>query len=112
MEYIQTFKNMIKLKELGETRIKQLSFEENIDNHLTSCFSSHPQLVFSYLMSIRKLNRHLSLEAYNSHVLDYPSKLEHNLNTFDSLHQDMLVGSCEHLDKVIRSINDKHSNHT
>jgi hypothetical protein len=104
MEYFEQLKNMIKIRELSQRRLSQLKTEQRIDEELQNC---SPKLAFIYLTELRKLNRKLALETYNSSLLEYPQKVEKNLNIFEDIYSIDLK-SCEKVQEIIEYIKYKY----
>ena len=84
MDYL---KKLLNIKELTHKRLEQLGKEENLDNCLNKSFQNCPDLVFSYLMKTRELNRKYAKETYNSSILDYPEQVEKNLKLVDQMYE-------------------------
>lgn len=97
MDYFEKFKNIVKIRQLSDKRINQIHKESEIDESLKKCFHKYPELIFSYLMDIRNLNRQLSLETYNSSLINYAEKVENNINTFNDIYASFMTDSCDNL---------------
>lgn len=93
---------------LSNTRIQQLEHESKIDKKLTECNFSCPEETLLYLLNMRKLNRSLSSEVYNSSFYSYPSKIASNLKTVDDIQSHLIpieVGSCPCFCEQLKAVN-------
>jgi hypothetical protein len=80
--------NLLNLK---ERRLAQLKDEEKMDKLLQKSFSTCPNLVFQFLMTVREINRGNAERVYSSSFLNFPAEIEASLqgnqNTLDTVLQ-------------------------
>lgn len=103
MDYFEKIKKLFQVQELSEKRISQLEKEEKIDLQLKNNFKDCPDIVFEYLLALRKLNRKHAIDMYQSHILDYPKKAEDNLNNIN-IYFSYNHDTCYNLSQIIAKI--------
>lgn len=108
-DYISKIQKIFQTQELFQRRISQLKMEESIDQNLTTQYNKCPHEIFKFLMTMRKLNRKYSYEIYNSSIIDYPSKIEQNLNISDKIYNFYDFRNpqniCENISQISNEIN-------
>jgi len=75
-----------------------------MDKTLSDNYCNCPELIFSYVMKTRELNRKLSSQAYASNVLDYPEQAQKNLEISDAVMLTALQ-PCLEIPKMMKDIN-------
>ena len=86
-----------------DSRIEQLKKEEIIDKKLNdSCSKTCPDILLSYLLTYRLINRNFSDKFKNSSIFNYPTLILENLTYCDNHLIDMekVINSCNSCDKL------------
>lgn len=86
-----------------DIRIQQLQKEEIIDKKLKdSCYKKCPDILSSYLLTYRLINRKFSDKFQKSSIFNYPNLISENLTYCDDHLNDMeeVVNSCNPCDRL------------
>jgi hypothetical protein len=110
MDYFTKIQKLFQTYELCKRRVSQLQLENTIDENINTNYNKCPELAFLFIMKMRKINRIYSSDIYNSSILDYPDKVEKNLNKADELYKmydfTKPENTCKNIETILKTLNE------
>jgi len=89
MDYLKKF------TKLKERRISQLEKEQKIDNLISKSYQYCPTISLKFLLELKRKNREISKEIYNSNFSNYIDNINNGLNIFDDFYEKYYTESPE-----------------
>jgi hypothetical protein len=92
---------------LRNKRAEQLTDEKKIDEIINKNLKKCPNIILTFLLNMRHINRMHFSQLSNSSILDHFNRLEKNLSEIDDIYNEILESSddfCSTLDTINREI--------
>jgi hypothetical protein len=97
------------LRNITEARQKQLQEERHLDVVLHHCKRDCPELLNTYLLMMRSLNRHLYFQSHEAPFYKYPALCQENMQVLDSYQRPLLYQDSKNICSLLPAIiNDIH----